>query len=110
MLLYNNRALNHLAMSIVGLSSQEQQDVLQLVAAILHLSNVTFAEDRANTASIQDERCNVSKKLFFSFYPLLLLLLLLVYIINLAIAYAVIIIKDWSGVCCLMASYVFFVI
>ena len=45
-------------MSVVGINAQEQQDVLQLVAAILHLSNITFSEDRSNTASIQDDRCN----------------------------------------------------
>ena len=45
-------------MSVVGLSAQEQQNVLQLVAAILHLGNVSFVEDRSNFAEVQDERCN----------------------------------------------------
>lgn len=44
-------------MSVVGLSAQEQQNILQLVSAILHLGNISFAEDRSNFASVHDDRC-----------------------------------------------------
>ncbi|XP_045027352.1 unconventional myosin-If isoform X1 [Daphnia magna] len=44
------------AMSVVGLSAQEQQNILQLVSAILHLGNISFAEDRSNFASVHDDR------------------------------------------------------
>lgn len=44
-------------MSVVGLSAQEQQNILQLVSAILHLGNISFAEDRSNFATVQDDRC-----------------------------------------------------
>lgn len=44
-------------MSVIGLSGDEQQNVLQLTAAILHLGNITFVEDRSNTARVQDDRC-----------------------------------------------------
>lgn len=54
-------------MSVVGFTPQEQQDILQLVAAILHLGNITFTEDRSNTASIQDKRCKTIDKLCFFF-------------------------------------------
>lgn len=49
--------INSIAMSVVGLSAQERQNILQLVAAILHLGNVSFVEDRSNFANVQDERC-----------------------------------------------------
>jgi len=47
-------------MSVIGLNGEEQQNVLQLTAAILHLGNITFVEDRSrsNTASVQDDQCN----------------------------------------------------
>jgi len=44
------------AMSVIGLNQQEQFDILRVVAAILHLSNVTFVDSR-NFAVVQDERC-----------------------------------------------------
>ena len=44
-------------MSVVGLSSQEQQNILQLVSAILHMGNISFVEDRSNFANVEDERC-----------------------------------------------------
>jgi len=43
-------------MSVIGLNQQEQFDILRVVAAILHLSNVTFVDSR-NFAVVQDERC-----------------------------------------------------
>lgn len=48
-------------MSVVGLSAQEQQNILQLVSAILHLGNISFAEDRSNFASVHDDRCKKNK-------------------------------------------------
>lgn len=86
------------AMSVVGLNSQEQHDVLQLVAAILHLGNVTFAEDRTNTASIQDERCNVS--LIELARPSFFLYFACGYIINLTTCCIIIIKKEGRNVCC----------
>lgn len=47
----------YIAMSVMGMGPQEQKNVLQLVAAILHLGNISFAEDRSNFAVVQDERC-----------------------------------------------------
>ena len=44
-------------MSVVGLSDQEQKNILQLVSAILHLGNISFVEDRSNFANVHDERC-----------------------------------------------------
>lgn len=49
-------------MSVVGLSAQEQQNILQLVSAILHLGNISFAEDRSNFASVHDDRCKKINK------------------------------------------------
>jgi len=45
------------AMSVIGLDESDQQNILRLVAAILHLGNVTFAEER-NFARVEDEQCN----------------------------------------------------
>ncbi|MFH4977717.1 hypothetical protein AB6A40_004426 [Gnathostoma spinigerum] len=42
------------AMEVVGISSETQVEVLQLVAAILHIGNITFTE-RNNYAAIADE-------------------------------------------------------
>jgi myosin heavy subunit len=55
-------------MSVIGLNGEEQQNVLQLTAAILHLGNITFVEDRSNTASVQDDQCN--NNLYFTFHIL----------------------------------------
>jgi myosin heavy subunit len=49
-------------MSVVGLSDQEQKNVLQLVSAILHLGNISFVEDRSNFANVHDDRCKKKKK------------------------------------------------
>ena len=49
-------------MSVVGLSDQEQKNILQIVSAILHLGNISFVEDRSNFASVHDERCKKKKQ------------------------------------------------
>ena len=46
-----------IAMTVIGLNEDEQKNVLQLTAAILHLGNISFVESR-NFAIVQDERCN----------------------------------------------------
>ena len=46
----------HLAMSVIGLNGEDQKNILQLVAAILHLGNVTFVEER-NFAKVENEQC-----------------------------------------------------
>ena len=51
-------------MSVIGLNQQEQFDILRVVAAILHLSNVTFV-DSHNFAVVQDERCKEFCHKFF---------------------------------------------
>ncbi|VDK43089.1 unnamed protein product [Anisakis simplex] len=43
------------AMSVVGISNEKQMEVLQLVAAIMHIGNITFTEQN-NYAAILDER------------------------------------------------------
>eukprot|EP01114_Cavostelium_apophysatum_P015538 TRINITY_DN424_c0_g1_i2.p1 TRINITY_DN424_c0_g1~~TRINITY_DN424_c0_g1_i2.p1 ORF type:complete len:1158 (+),score=312.59 TRINITY_DN424_c0_g1_i2:262-3735(+) len=42
------------AMNVVGMSAQEQSSLLQLVAGILHMGNVSFREDRKGGASVED--------------------------------------------------------
>ena len=49
-------------MSVVGLSDQEQKNIIQIVSAILHLGNISFVEDRSNFASVLDERCKKKKQ------------------------------------------------
>lgn len=43
------------AMNVINFSEQEQWDVMQLVAAILHLGNIPFGEDAKGNAGIADE-------------------------------------------------------
>lgn len=43
-------------MTIMGMSEEDQMNVLQAVAGVLHLGNVTFVED-GNYAMIEDEQC-----------------------------------------------------
>lgn len=43
-------------MSVVGLSVDAQDTVLQIVAAILHLGNITFREE-GNYAVVESEDC-----------------------------------------------------
>lgn len=51
-------------MSVIGLGAQEIRDTLKLVAAIMHLGNITFEEDRSGFANVQDEQCNNKTKTF----------------------------------------------
>ena len=44
------------AMSVVGLSLDEQDTVLQIVAGILHLGNIAFREE-GNYAVVESEDC-----------------------------------------------------
>lgn len=48
-------------MSVVGLSMDEQDTVLQIVAGILHLGNIAFREE-GNYAVVESEDCE-----FFGF-------------------------------------------
>lgn len=48
--------LSQAAMSVVGLSLDEQDSVLQLVAAILHLGNIGFREEN-NYAAVESQDC-----------------------------------------------------
>jgi len=43
-------------MSVIGVNEYDQENILKLVAAILHLGNVTFTEER-NFARVEDEQC-----------------------------------------------------
>ena len=45
-------------MSVVGLSSEDQDSVLQLVAAILHLGNISFREEN-NYAVVESQDCEI---------------------------------------------------
>ncbi len=52
-------------MSVVGLSLDAQDTVLQIVAGILHLGNITFREE-GNYAVVESEDCEF-KLTFYSF-------------------------------------------
>ena len=52
------------AMSVIGLSSDEQQQILQVAAAILHLGNVSFTETK-NCATVQDDQCEFLAEYIF---------------------------------------------
>uniref|UniRef100_F1KTI8 Myosin-Ie n=1 Tax=Ascaris suum TaxID=6253 RepID=F1KTI8_ASCSU len=43
------------AMSVIGISNEKQMDILQLVAAIMHIGNITFVEEH-NYAAVYDEQ------------------------------------------------------
>lgn len=42
------------AMKVVGISSQEQKDIIQLVAGILHLGNINFVLTKNNACQVSD--------------------------------------------------------
>lgn len=48
------------AMSVVGLSVEEQDAVLQLVAGILHLGNISFREEN-NYAVVESQDCETQQ-------------------------------------------------
>ncbi len=52
-------------MSVVGLSLDAQDTVLQIVAGILHIGNITFREE-GNYAVVESEDCEI-KLTFYSF-------------------------------------------
>lgn len=50
------------AMSVVGLTADEQDSVLQLVAGILHLGNISFREEN-NYAVVESQDCELQQQL-----------------------------------------------
>jgi len=42
------------AMNTVGISQQEQDSIFAIVAGVLHIGNITFAEDRKGNAGMSD--------------------------------------------------------
>lgn len=44
------------AMDVIGISAQNRSMVLQIVAGILHLGNITFKES-GNYAAVESEEC-----------------------------------------------------
>lgn len=50
-------------MSVIGLSLDEQDAVLQIVAGILHLGNITFREE-GNYAVVESEDCKYHREGF----------------------------------------------
>lgn len=53
-------------MSVIGLSLDEQDAVLQIVAGIIHLGNITFKEE-GNYAMVESEDCKYHTALSFMF-------------------------------------------
>jgi myosin-1 len=41
-------------MNTIGITKQEQEDILRIVAAVLHLGNITFGEDDKGNAAVAD--------------------------------------------------------
>lgn len=44
-------------MDVIGIGSEIQLQILQLIAAILHIGNINFVEEK-NYSAIADEQCN----------------------------------------------------
>ena len=44
-------------MHVVGIGEQQQMAILQLVAAVLHIGNISFVEHK-NYASVANDDCN----------------------------------------------------
>lgn len=42
-------------MALLGITEEEQSDIFAVLAAILHLGNVTFSTNEKNTAVVHDE-------------------------------------------------------
>lgn len=42
------------AMDVIGITKQEQEDIFRIVAAVLHLGNISFVEDHTGNAAIAD--------------------------------------------------------
>lgn len=47
------------AMSVMGLNNNAENEVLSLVAAVLHLGNISFRE-KGNYAEVADKQCQSS--------------------------------------------------
>lgn len=45
-------------MSVVGIPEENHEDILSLMAALLHLGNVNFVED-GNYAKVQNDDCKL---------------------------------------------------
>lgn len=43
-------------MDVIGIDEAKQMEILQIVAAIMHIGNITFVESN-NFAAIADKRC-----------------------------------------------------
>ena len=54
-------------MNIIGITKQEQEDIFRIVAAVLHLGNITFGEDDKGNAVVLDASSN-SLPFFFLFF------------------------------------------
>lgn len=53
-------------MSVMGMAEETQMDILSVVAAILHMGNISFVEQN-NAATISDAACK-SRNIFIIFY------------------------------------------
>lgn len=58
--LFGSLPLYQEAMSVVGLTGDEQDLVLQLVAGILHLGNISFREEN-NYAVVESQDCELQQ-------------------------------------------------
>ena len=50
------------AMGVIGIAAEERGMVLQLVAGVLHLGNITFRE-AGNYAAVDSEECELPQRL-----------------------------------------------
>lgn len=57
----------------MGLQSNDQQEVLSIVSAVLHLGNITFKE-KGNYADVADKQCEYIYHCFFHFFFLSIVL------------------------------------
>jgi len=44
------------ALNVIGFSDEEQSDIARILAAILHLGNVTFADSGQDVAIVSDKK------------------------------------------------------
>lgn len=44
------------ALNVIGFSDEEQSDITRILAAILHLGNVTFADSGQDVAIVSDKK------------------------------------------------------
>ena len=51
-------------MDVIGISEEDQTSVLQIVAGVLHLGNISFEED-GNYARPADDECTLNPKIIF---------------------------------------------